>query len=282
VKRQQLLLISGGLVVLILLFFFGKTTAPKKETPVMPMAQEASRSKTVSFNDILGSARQRLSKEQNDRLIALENAVTRGDVKDQKLHIYHQLANFWKDSAQVFEPYAYYSGEAAKLENSEKSLNFAARLFIDNLLAASDPSMQNWLAINGKDLYDRSLAINPNNDSAKIGIGACYMFGNISDNPMQGILTVREIVQKNPENIYGHWILGLGGKKSGQFDKAIDHFNKVVAKQPTNVDVVFQLAETNELKGNNAEAVKWYEAAKKLIDNPNIKAEIDKRIQNLK
>lgn len=245
-------------------------------------AQQANHQKSISFNDILASARQKISKEQNDRIIALENAVTRGDVKDQKIKVYHQLANFWKDSAAIFEPYAYYMGEAAKLENSEKSLNFAARLFVDNLLAASEPVMQNWLATNGKDLYDKSLAINPNNDSAKIAIGACYMFGNISDNPMQGILTVREIAQKDPNNLYAQWILGLGGKKSGQFDKAIEHFTKILEKHPKDVEVVFQLAESNELKGNKAEAAKWYEVAKKLVDNAGIKAELDKRIQNLK
>jgi len=245
-------------------------------------AQQANQQKSISFNDILASARQKISKEQNDRLIAIENAVTRGDVKDQKIRIYHQLAGFWKDSAAIFEPYAYYTGEAAKLENSEKSLNFAARLFVDNLLAASDPTMQNWLATNGKDLYDRSLAINPNNDSAKIAISEFYMFGNISDNPMQGILTVREIAQKNPDNLYAHWILGLGGKKSGQYDKAIEHFTRIIEKHPTDVEVVFQLAESNELKGDKAAAVKWYELSKKLVDNAGIKAELDKRIQNLK
>ena len=245
-------------------------------------AQQANQAKTLSFSEILASARQKITKEQNDRIIALENAVTRGDVKDQKIHIYQQLASFWKDSAGIFEPYAYYTAEGAKLVNSEKNLNFAARLFVDNLLASNEPLMQNWLATIGKDLYERSLTINPNNDSAKIAIGACYMFGNISDNPMKGILTVREIAQKNPDNLYAQWVLGLGGKKSGQYDKAIEHFTRIVEKQPENVEVVFQLAESNELKGDKIAAVKWYQASKKLIDNPNIQAEIDKRIQNLK
>jgi hypothetical protein len=58
--------------------------------------------------------------------------------------------------------------------------------------------MQRWLATQAKELFDKALIINPNNDSTKIGIGVCYMFGNISDNPMQGILAIREIADKNP------------------------------------------------------------------------------------
>ena len=68
-------------------------------------------------------------------------------------------------------------------------------------------------------LLDKALVINPNNDSAKINLGACYLFGNISDNPMQGILKVKEVVDKNPHNTYGQMILALGGKKSGQYEK---------------------------------------------------------------
>ena len=63
----------------------------------------------------------------------LEQSVIRGDVKKQKLDVYHQLAHFWKDSARIFEPYAWYEAEAARLENSEKSLTFAAHLFLENL-----------------------------------------------------------------------------------------------------------------------------------------------------
>jgi tetratricopeptide (TPR) repeat protein len=282
VKRQQLVLLVSGIVLVVLLYFFGKTNTPKKDTPVSNMPAQAAPNAALQFNDILSKAKQGLTSDQNQRLVGLENAVIRGNVNEQKLHVFHQLARFWKDSVKIFEPYAYYTGEASKLENSEKSLTFAAQLFLDNLLIEGDPSMQKWLATSAKDLLDRALKINPDNDSTKIGIGACYMLGNISDNPMQGILTVREVVQKNPNNLYGQMILGLGGKKSGQFDKAIEHFSIILKKQPNNLEAIFQIAECYELKSDKVNAVKWYETGKKLINNEEIKKQIDKRINELK
>ena len=74
-----------------------------------------------------------LNPEQVIRLTTLENSISRGDVKNQQLKVYHQLAHFWNDSAGFFEPYACYEAEAARLENSEKTLTFAARLFLENL-----------------------------------------------------------------------------------------------------------------------------------------------------
>ena len=280
-KKAQLLLIVGSLAVFTLLWVFGKTSLPKDSSATAKSTQPAD-NQVIKFSDLLSKAKEKINPEQNARLLKLENSVVRGDVKDQQLHVYHQLARFWADSAHIFEPYAFYTGEAAKLENSEKSLTFAAHLFLDNLMTESQPAMQNWLAVNAKDLFEKALILNPANDSSKIGLGACYIFGNISDNPMQGILPIREIVQKNPDNVYGQMILGLGGKRSGQYDKAIERFDGIVKKHPDNMEAVFNLAESYDLKGDKPNAIKWYQVIKEKVKIPEAQAEIEKRITELK
>lgn len=274
-------MVGAALTVFVLLFFFGKTIPPKKAAPVAENAQHDDH-QHLTFDDILVKAKASISPAQNERLLKLEGSVKRGDVRDQQIHVYHQLARFWADSAHLFEPWAYYTAEAAKLENSEKSLTFAAHRFLDRLMEARDPAMQHWLASNAKDLFEKAIAINPANDSSKIGLGACYLFGNISDNPMQGILPVREIAQKKPGNLYAQMILGLGGKKSGQFDKAIERFTVIVQKEPENIEAVFNLAECYEEKGDKANAIKWYEKVKQLVQVPEAQKEIDNRIKELR
>jgi tetratricopeptide (TPR) repeat protein len=281
VKKQQWILVLVGLVLVLVVYITGVTNTPKSTTPAASAPQSAG-IQPVTTEILLQKAKQRLNPEQVARLAALESSVKRGDVKDQQLHVYHQLAKFWSDSARMFEPYAYYTSEAAKLENSEKSLTFAAHLFLDNLLTEGDPAMQHWLGDNAKVLLDKALVINPANDSSKIGLGICYMFGNISDNPMQGILEVRKVVQEHPDNLYGQLVLGLGGKKSGQYDKAIERFKIVVDKQPDNLEAIFNLAETFEMKGDKTNAVIWYQKARDIIKVPDAKIALDKRIKDLK
>jgi tetratricopeptide (TPR) repeat protein len=180
-------------------------------------------------------------------------------------------------------PYLYYTYSAALLENSEKSLTFAAQLLVDNLTTQeAPPAIQNWMAVNAKVLLEKALVINPNNDSATINLGACYLFGNISDNPMQGILKVKEIVDKNPQNVYGNLILGLGGKKSAQYPKAIERFIAVIKLQPSNLEAMINLAECYELSNQNEAAIEWYNKVKKLVNRPEAIEAIDKRIKELK
>jgi tetratricopeptide (TPR) repeat protein len=281
VKKQQWFLVIGGIALIVLIYFGTSTSTPKlANQPTTP--SQATHNHTVTTETILQKANQSISPEQVQRLALLEKAVVRGDVKEQQIHIFHQLARFWSDSARMFEPYAYYTSEAAKLENSEKSLTFAAQLFLENLLTEADPAMQHWLGENAKDLLDKALVINPANDSTKIGLGICYMFGNISDNPMQGILEVRKLVQEHPENLYGQMVLGMGGKKSGQYDKAIDRFNIVLQKQPENLEAIFNIAECYELKADKVGAIKWYQRAKDLVKVPEAKTALEKRIVELR
>ncbi len=278
-KKQQLILVTWGILLFILLFFFGNTIPPKKAEPVV--ANTPHQERTINTEKLLTHAKEKLTPQQLEKVTSLENTVKRGDVKNQQLAVYHKLASFWGDSVRLFEPYVYYTAEAAKLENSEKSLTFAAHLFLNNLKSETEPAMQNWLATNAKDLFQKALELNPRNDSSKIGLGACYIFGNISDNPMEGIAAIREVVQRDPNNMFAQLILGLGGVKSGQFDRAIEHFTIVADKEPDNLEAALNLAEAYDQKGDKANAVKWYKTVKGKIPNPEAQKELDARIKAL-
>ncbi|TAE17763.1 MAG: hypothetical protein EAZ47_04505 [Bacteroidetes bacterium] len=291
-KKQQWILVIGAVAVAVALFFIGNTVPDAK-----PAAANADMADGHSPNDghnheapaavtidtVLLQAKKLLTTEDINKLAQLEQTEARGDVKAQQLEKYKQLAKFWDETTHNHTLYHYYTGEAAKLENSEKKLTFAARFFLEEVMASGQPSAFNtWQANQAKELFEKAIEINPANDSAKIAIGACYMFGNISTNPMEGILKVREIAEKKPDNVYAQLVLGLGGLRSGQYDKAIERFTKVVTVQPKNLEAIFHLAETYDRKGDKTNAVVWYQKASDLIKIPEAKKEIEARIKALK
>jgi hypothetical protein len=128
-KAQWITIGIGGLIVAAL-FLFGRT-GPYK-SGISKNFQSTPQSE-LSADSILFHAKEILNPAQIQWMNDLEQSVIRGDVKKQKLDVFHQLAHFWKDSARIFEPYAWYEAEAARLENSEKSLTFAAHLILENL-----------------------------------------------------------------------------------------------------------------------------------------------------
>jgi tetratricopeptide (TPR) repeat protein len=279
VKRQQIILLSGGFVLLIVLYFFGNTTAPVSHSS--SVNTNNSNSEAITTAEVLNAAKRKIAPQQLSYLTQLENSVVRGNVKEQQIRIYKQLAAYWQDTLHQQAIAAYYFGEGSKLENSEKNLNFAARLLLAHLMAENNTGMQSWLATSAKALFEKSLQINPANDSVKIELGACYIFGNISNTPMEGIQKIKEVAEKNPQNMYAQLILGLGDIKSGQYDKAAERLQLVAQKEPSNLQAVFNLAETYERKGDKGNAVTWYRKAQNIISLPEAKQEIEERIKTL-
>lgn len=281
-KRPQWITLVIAIVLVTTLYLFGKTVPSKKPVNIDKPDNSVN---TIPTDSVLAHAKRKLSAEQVVRINALENSIVRGDVKEQQLKVYHQLAHFWADTAQIFEPYAWYEAEAARLENSEKNLTFAAHLFLKNLRDENDPALRTWEAFQAKDLFERSLRINPQNDSSTVGLGACYLFGGISETPMEGILKVRAVAERDSTNVFAQEVLGQGSMMSGQYDKAIPRFESVYRLSQGNVDMKLEaclmLAEAFEKTSDNESAIKWYGKSLQLIKNEEIKGEVRKRMNEL-
>jgi tetratricopeptide (TPR) repeat protein len=262
----------------VLYFFTPRFTAKEANAP-----SQSTENQVVTTESILNTAKLALSESQKISLLSIENQLIKAKNAQDSLKSYKALTKFWADSAQKLAPYLYFSYSAALLENSEKSLTFAAQLLVDNLLTPdAPPALLPWIAGNAKVLLEKALVINPKNDSAKINLGACYLFGNLSDNPMQGITKIKEVVDIDSTNSYGQFILALGGKKSGQYDKAIERFLTVIKIQPNHIEAMIHLAECYELTDQKALAIEWYTKVSNSVNIPEAKEAISKRIKELK
>lgn len=286
-KKPQWITLIAGILLTAGLFLYGRTVPKNKTvTPVVHSENDGHdhgpAPAAISIDSILNLAKQQLSAEQVVRINSLENSISRGDVKDQQIHVYHQLARFWADSVGIFEPYAWYNAEAARLENSEKNLTFAARLFLDNLQNDEVAQRRQWKALQAKDLFERSLMINPSNDSAKVGLGATYLFGEISTTPMEGILKIREVAERDSTNLYAQMMLAKGSLISGQYDKAVTRLETINRINPSDLDVLLLLAEVNERMGNKSKAISWYAASLPFVKQAELKTAIEKRMKDLK
>jgi tetratricopeptide (TPR) repeat protein len=283
--RQQWIAAICGVIILSALYFFGRTKPyPKGNTPGGTASSvNAGAGPATNVENLLAEARKSLTPSQQARITALENSISRGDLKNQKIDLYSELAVFWRDSARQTVPYLWYLGEKAKLENSEKNLNFAAQSYLEELKSAADPAARTWMADQAQGLFGKVLEINPANDSAKVGWGSTFIFGaSGASSPMEGIMKIREVAEKDSSNMYAQFMLGYGAMMTGQFDRAIERLSTVARKQPQNTEAVFLLAEAYERSGNQENAVKWYSEGRKQVSNPELLKAIDEKIKSLK
>ncbi len=295
-NRQQIIFVTAAISAVFILFLFGRTIPPKKDDHLDHNKTSATTTPPseagLDFPTMLGLAKKRLNSSQLAKITEWENSIVRGDVKNQQIQLYRKLSAFWMDSVGAFVPYAKYIAEAAKLENSEKNLTFAAHLFLGELQTVEEQPLKVWMALEAKELFEKALELNPNNDSTKIGLGSTYFFGAAGNQPpMKGIGLIREVAEKDPDNAFAQYMLGVGSFISAQWPKAIERFEKVLQLQPENLEAMLRLADAYEQSGNKPNAKKWYlqfvqtvkalEAQKKFRSSPEMMKQIEEHIKLL-
>jgi tetratricopeptide (TPR) repeat protein len=276
VKKPQWITLVAGICLLTVLYFFGNTIPPKK---TLAKAASSTSEAAISIDSLIQKAKKSLTASQLEKLNSLEHSIVRGDLKDQQIKVNHELSHFWKDSANNPELFLWYQAEAARLENSEKSLTFAAHQFLDNLVEQSSAPLKQWEAFQAKDLFERSLKLNPESDSSKIGLGSVYLFGGIAS-PMQGISMIKEVADRDSTNEYAQTTLGIASLMSGQLDKAVERFKRIAEMNPKDPQAIYRVATLYEQMGNKAEAKHWYSRLLPFSKQPETK-EIENKIAEL-
>jgi tetratricopeptide (TPR) repeat protein len=288
-KKEQVILLAGAALLVIALFVFGRTVPAKQLNTPKASDEHAGHNHAAAFDIaqfVDTVARPQLEKTLQDELLGLEKKLETNPNEVAKALISRQIADFWQKKATKNNllPFAWWNGRAAKLEKSEKSLTFAARYFLEKLEGAPAPEVRNWMAAESKSLFEQALSINPGNDSNKVGLGACYIFGGIGGEPqetMQGIQTILEVARRDSLNMYAQFMLGVGGVVSGQLDKAASRFKTVVQREPGNVEAIFRLADVYEQLGKKDSAILWYKTSLKQVEMPDFRNAIEKRIEEL-
>lgn len=272
---------------MLAVLWFGGTNVSSRETSAANPAQSgANAAQGFDIQQHLDSSKRALNSQQAAYIASVENSISRGAVKEQQEKASLELARFWGDSLHNRALALFYTSEAALLVNSEKNLTFAARQILKACRNQPDPVKRNWEADLAIRLLEKAIALNPGNDSLKVDLGACYIFGKgmagDANETMKGIQQLLQVVKKDSMNLQAQLVLGIGGVLSTQYDKAIDRLQKVILAEPGNAEAVSWLAEAYAGKGDKANAVKWFNVSKQQVNNPAYSREIDQRIAEMK
>lgn len=132
--------------------------------------------------------------------------------------------------------------------------------------------------------FEKVLALNPNNLSAKTSLGSAMVEGSsvLGTQPMAGITLIREVIAADSTNIEANLQLGLFSVTSRQFDKAIERFQRILRIDSTHIDMYVYLGDTYMTMGEKQKAIDSYENYKARVKDTLIIKDIDQYIKKLK
>lgn len=189
-----------------------------------------------------------------------------------------KLADFYRPLGK-FDSVAKYTEAIATIAPSEANMLQAGDRYYDAFSFSANEAKSSSLASKAREWYQKALDKNPNLLNAKANMAMTYVS---SDNPMQGIMMLREVLATDPTNELALFNLGLLSMRSNQFEKAVERFRQVLKLSPANTKAQFYLGVSLAQTGKNKEALEVLEKVKAVEKDPSIQAAIAELEKELK
>ncbi|MBL0328343.1 MAG: tetratricopeptide repeat protein [Bacteroidetes bacterium] len=269
-NKTQIAVVSGALLLIVLLLLANTKLLPKEEAPVA----EHEHSETADFTKMVQSAIDALGASEKKAVQSLDEAIKTSP--DKKL-AFENMINMW-DSLRNPSVAAYYMELASQASPTEvnwfeaASRYYAATRFVEE---TNRPLLYNKAI----ECYNHVLEMNPKNVDAKISLAACYVEG--SPDPMKGIGMLREIEKTDSTNVNLQLNFAFFSERSGQWEKAIARFEKVLKFQPDYIEAYLHLADAYIQMGDKTKAIESLKKYVALVDDVTIKTEVQDYINKL-
>jgi tetratricopeptide (TPR) repeat protein len=219
-----------------------------------------------------------LSPEQLKIVDQLRSGFNQAEQKD-KIAAGLKLSNKFAE-LQKFDSSAFYAEKIAEIEPSAENLVRAGDRYYEAYGFAIDDQKAKLLGGKTREYYQKAIDLNPGLLAAKANMAMTYVN---TENPMQGILMLREVLDTDPTNELALFNLGILSMRSNQYSKAADRFKQILTNNPANTKAKFYLGLTLVELGDKEGARKILAQVKKEEKDPVIQqaiGELETRLNN--
>lgn len=273
-KRPQIVAIAVAVLAVVLLLLLPRNAELKSESEEI-----STDGQMIDYFDL---ALNGLS--ENDKIIygEIQSNIETTEDPLQKINWLDSMSHFWESRNQLLLS-ADKLHDVAEIIADKPSYFIAGDKYFEAFNALKDGQKEIALnkAINS---YEAILALHPDDLEAMTSLGVCYVEGaaTLGEAPMKGIGILRQVLEKDPNNINALINLGYFAAKSGQYDKAIERFKRVIEIDPKFTDAYLYLSDTYMQMGDKEEGIRYLETFKEFIQDPEKKEQLEIYIENIR
>lgn len=246
--------VVGGAVVVFLALYFGFDTKPPGQKKI-----EQSRAlvtESTDINTLIREAKTGLPTEKSGAILNFETMLESAEADSLKINALQQLAGAWYRFERP-DISGYYAEELANLAATEESWSIAGTTYTICTQRMNDQKVKDFCSGRAIRAFENAISINPSNVQHQVNLALCYAENPPADNPMKGVLMLRDLNEKNPDNPLILKSLGRLAIKTSQFDRAKERLEKALTLQPNDPDIICLLAQTYSGLKDAAKAVEF-------------------------
>lgn len=247
-KLQITSILSCFVLFLVLYFGCDYTSPEQKEAQALTGANMVSTDISVLLKD----AGEKLDPSQASVIEMLDAQIE--EAQDSvKIDLMKQLSGKWYEFGYP-EVAGFYAQTIADKENTESAWSIAGTTYSICVQRAEEQKVRDYCFNNAVAAFESAASVNPDNPQHRVNLAVLYTDNPPPQNPMKGILLLRELTEKYPENASVRVNLGRLAIKTSQFDKAIERLSQALELEPNNRQAVCLLAQAYQAKGDTANA----------------------------
>jgi tetratricopeptide (TPR) repeat protein len=253
-KTQSILI--GASIAVFAILYFGCDTTTKKQQDL-----EKSRSiniESTSISNLLVEANKSLNPKQKSIVDALHLDLDKvGTDTVMRVQILKSLSGAWYELGYpaIAGSYAQDVATFTKDEEAWSLTGTTYALCVKN--AGENVKEKEFCSKRAVQAFEKAISINPSNLDNRVNLAICYVDNPIPDNPMQGILMLREMNKEHPNNVTVLNQLGKLAIQTNQIDKALTRLENAIQLEPENKITICLLADAYTASGNKAKAEEY-------------------------
>ncbi|TAE67206.1 MAG: hypothetical protein EAZ85_15270 [Bacteroidetes bacterium] len=245
-KNSPIFVIVIAFLAVIGLYQLPKSIVDNKDKSIENKKQASQETAKDSHNQMTNWSDK--TQKEYELLIKKYNQAPKKEI------IIDSLIVFFKTNMK-FDSAAYYQEkitiEKENIENWQKTGDAFYEAF--KYAVSIDEKKAEKLAEKTQNYYQKIIEKNPNDLDRKANLAMTYIFDK---NPMKPVLTLRENLEKNENHEPTLLNLGMLAIRSGQLDKAIVRFEKIIQLNPMNFEAKIYLADVLIKQNKKTEAKK--------------------------
>ncbi len=248
--KLQIIVVSS----MILLFsgmYFGLDTKPEKQKAI-----EKSRvitAESTDINALVEDAKSELQKDKSTLILSIEVELKEARTDSAKVAIFKELSGSWYKLDRV-DIAGFYAESVAEIENNDEAWSLAGTTYAIGVQRAKEQKVKQFCFGRAVKAFENAISLNPSNTAHKVNLAVCYIENPLPENPMKGILMLRDLIEKEPENVLVLTTLGRFAIQTGQFEKAIERLQKALSIEPESNKANCLLAQAYQGLGDTEKA----------------------------
>lgn len=276
-KGKQLLAIAGALVLIVVLAMLPKAVLKKPGAEAEANRDQAKTESPASSKKEEDTQHARSLNDAQEAKMKTWRVAFSKKAYMQDASLADSIANTFIEVG-LYDSAAYYREVVAQQNPTATNLMLAGDVNYDAYTLALNEERKKKYISAARDWYTKSEKADPKNLDAKAKLGLTFVD---SDNPMQGILMLRDVIKANPKHELATYNLGMFAMQTKQWDKAVERFQALTGINPNSTQAWFYLGVSLKELGKLAEAKEALQKARSLTQDPEVQSSIDEALSQL-